>query len=231
MRDPQTRKIIEEVQRSPGKGNKVLFPKEIHSTYEVNRKGTKQVTLNLNNPTKNLILDKLMDKKTFDDMMNQDECNTPDDQTGLFNVLKNIQNRKCSCGFLCIEIGTIYGPFDNLRPKNVTVMTNHKENVQVIIKPIIVVNSTQVQIPPQVIRKNMSVLFEDDDCDVLKTSAIHENTNIYNQNMRFKQLVDKEKTQTKRKFYRKVEYSNEILATEIFKQGLNVIILKRDIHF
>jgi hypothetical protein len=235
MKDPATRKMIEEVKAKSlsDPKNKILYPKEIHSTYEVNRRGKKQITVNQNNPTKKLILDKLMDESSYNDMMNQDEKNQVDDQTGLFNVLKNIQNKKCSCGFLCIEIGTVYGPFDNLRPKNVTVMTNHKENVQVIIKPVIIVNSTvetpSAPIQPQETPK-ITNLFDEEDCDILKMSSISGgNTNIYNRNMRFKQLVDKHSKvlKLKRKFYRKVELGNDILATEIFKQGLNVIILSR----
>lgn len=234
MKDPATRKMIEEVKMKSisDPKNKILYPKEIHSTFEVNKRGTKQITVNQNNPTKKLILDKLMDESSFNDMMNQEEKNQVDDQTGLFNVLKNIQNKKCSCGFLCIEIGTVYGPFDNLRPKNVTVLTNHRENVQVIIKPVIIVNSTveapQAPIKPE--QPDISNLFDEEDCDILKMSSISSgSTNIYNRNMRFKQLVDKHSKvlKLKRKFYRKVEFGNEILATEIFKQGLNVIILSR----
>lgn len=176
-----------------------------------------------------MIVGKLMSENTFNDMMNQDEKNQVDDQTGLFNVLKNIQNKKCSCNMLCIEIGTIYGPFDSLRPRNVTIMTNHKENVQVVIKPVILVNNTVEQLP-SVPTTNSTHLFEDDDCDVLKMSGTQENTNNFNQNMRFKQLVDNDSKAAvlKRKFYRKVEYGNEILTNDIFKQGLNVIILRRN---
>ena len=176
-----------------------------------------------------------MDEKTFNDMMNQEESNKVDDQTGLYNVLKNIQNKKCSCDFLCIEIGTIYGPFDNLKPKNVTIMTNHKENVQLIIEPVIVVISTvekvpvPVPVPGKIVPQNISGLFENEDCDILKMSSTAPETNLFNQNARFKQLVDQDKKLAvlKRKFYRKVEYGNEILATEIFKQGLNVILVER----
>jgi hypothetical protein len=251
MKDPDTKRIIEEIKTNPT--NKVLFPREIHTTYEVNRRGTKEITINKNNPTKNLIIGKLMDESTFNDMMDQQENNEPDDQTGLYKVLKNIQNKKCSCYFLCIEIGTIYGPFDNLRPKNVTIMTNHRENVQVIIKPVIVVNNTIERIPIPVpvptptptptpgpapapiipipvTSPNITGLFENDDCDFLSMSSLHKDTNIYQRNIRFKQVVDNHHklSKMKRKFYRKVEYGNEILATEIFKQGLNVIILQRE---
>jgi hypothetical protein len=236
MKDPQTKGIIEST-KTTNPDNKILFPKEIHSRYEVKRQGTKQITINKDNPTKKLILGKLMDEGTFNDMMDQDEKNCVDDQTGLFNVLKNIQNKKCSCDQLCIEIGTIYGPFDSLRPKNVTIMTTKDENVHVIIKPVIVVNNTIERVPvpvpvnpqPEVIQHNITSLFEDEDCDILKMS-VQKETSLYSKNMRFKELVTRSKhlQPIKRKFYRKVEFGNEILATEIFKQGLNVIILKRE---
>lgn len=46
MRDPQTRKLLTQMQSNPK--NKIFMPKEIHSTYEVNRKGVKQITINQN---------------------------------------------------------------------------------------------------------------------------------------------------------------------------------------
>jgi len=78
--------------------------------------------------------------------MNQQEKPTDEiDPTGLFNVLKNIQNRKCSSGFLCIEIGAIYGDFSQLNPRNITVPFNINRNVHFVIKPIVVVNNTVVK--------------------------------------------------------------------------------------
>ena len=229
MKDPKSRKIIEDVKNNPENG-KIILPKEIHTVYEVEKKGTKQVTVNEDNPTKKMILNNLMDENSFNDLVYQEEKKEEDnDQTGLYNVLKNIQNRKCSQEFLCIEIGNIYGPFDNLKPKNVTIMTKHKENVHVIIKPIILINNTLTgkedkKEPPQA-----DIFSNDDDCDILKISN-EKDMSPYNSNMRFKQLVDRDAKQSKlkRKFYRKVEIGNEILATEIFKQGLNLIILKRE---
>jgi len=44
MRDPQTRKLIGEIKNHPK--NKLFMPKEIHTTYEVNKRGVKQVTIN-----------------------------------------------------------------------------------------------------------------------------------------------------------------------------------------
>jgi hypothetical protein len=46
MKDPQTRKILEEIRNNPK--SKIFMPKEIHTTYEVNKKGVKQITINQN---------------------------------------------------------------------------------------------------------------------------------------------------------------------------------------
>jgi hypothetical protein len=57
------------------------------------------INIKILDPTKKLILRKLMDQKTFNDLINQEEESKKanEDQTGLFNVLKNIQNKKCYC--------------------------------------------------------------------------------------------------------------------------------------
>ncbi len=192
-----------------------------------------------------------MNENTFNDLMNQDEHKKEDsDQTGLFNVLKNIQKRKCSCDFLCIEIGRIEGPFDALKPKKVSIMTNRKENVQLIIKPVIIVNNTNTLIPSPILPNNtipninLTNLFENEECDVLATGGSSNSMNFNknneyngNYNQRFKQSdeldddnnqMKKTHFEIKRKFYRKVEYANDILANDIFKQGLNIILLKRE---
>jgi len=46
MEDPETRKILADINKDPK--NKVLLPREIHSTYEVNKRGVKQITINNN---------------------------------------------------------------------------------------------------------------------------------------------------------------------------------------
>ncbi len=83
-----------------------------------------------------------MSKETFDSLMNQEENNKINDPTGLFTLLKNIQNQACSHDYLCIEIGTIYGDFNQLKPKKVHIPTKEKEDIQLVIKPVIVVNNT-----------------------------------------------------------------------------------------
>ncbi len=83
----------------------------------------------------------ILNGKSFDDFLNIKENEEIDDPTGLFNVLKGIQQSKCSCGYLCIEIGTIYGDWDSLRARDVEVQTKETEDVNLIIKPVIIVNN------------------------------------------------------------------------------------------
>ena len=178
--------------------------------------------LNLD-PTKKLILDNLMDKKSYDDLINQQEKSDLIDPLGLFTVLKNIQNRKCSCGFLCIEIGIIYGEFDKLKPKNITIPFKEEKNVHLIIKPIILLNNTSTPSPnppspspkPQPINPGQIDLFASEDCDELKLSG---------NAPRFKEIEG----HSQRKFYRKVAVAENIYSQEIFRQGLNLIIIQRD---
>ena len=121
--------------------------------------------------------------------MRQQEKPTKEvDPTGLFNVLKNIQNRRCSTGYLCIEIGAIYGDFSQLNPRNITVPFNINRNVHFVIKPIIIVNNTADNRPlipvtpvnpgikpvgpnhPQEINKTELIKYfdADDDCEELR---------------------------------------------------------------
>jgi hypothetical protein len=46
LRDPNTRRLLDEVKKHPM--NKLFMPKEIHSTYEVTKKGHKQILINEN---------------------------------------------------------------------------------------------------------------------------------------------------------------------------------------
>jgi hypothetical protein len=193
-------------------------------------------------PTKKLILDKLLSGEEYDDLLRQQEKAKINDPLGLYTVLKNIQDRKCSCGFLCIEIGTIYGDFGTLKPKNVTVPYNEEKSVHLIIKPILVVNNTKsADIPAAGIIDNKNIIFEkDEDCDELKISGnynsqtsvgvIQPPSQNYNKNTppaRFKQIIVKHQI-VQRKFYRKVAIGEEIYSKDVFKQGLNVIIVQRD---
>ena len=120
-------------------------------------------------PTKKLILNKLMTEREFNQLLVQEEKPLNEDPTGLYTVLKNIEGRKCSCGYLCIEVGAIYGSFEDLKPKNITVRFNEKKTVHMIIKPIILVNTTKVETKKT---PEMIDLFQnDEDCDELKLSG------------------------------------------------------------
>jgi hypothetical protein len=157
----------------------------------------------------------LLDKYQYDDFINQQEKIAINDPLGLYTVLKNIQNRKCSCGFLCIEIGTIYGDFDKLKPMNITIPFNQQSNVHMIIKPIVIVNNTNPNPnPPGPSPAPIPIPF-DEDCDILSGNA-----------PRFKER--NEAVNIQRKFYRKVSVAESIYSQDIFKQGLNVIIIQRD---
>jgi len=140
-------------------------------------------------PTKKLIIERLIPEDQFDDIINQQEKPLIDeDPTGLYNVLKNIQNRKCSCGFLCIEIGTIYGDFSQLNPRNITIPYNTNQNVHFVIKPIVIVNNTVQPAPDQpfgpVIPNNNNnnsnvnitnwgdVFLPEDDCEDLRIMGV-----------------------------------------------------------
>lgn len=180
--------------------------------------------------------------------MKQEKSIKNNDTTGLYNVLKNIQSRKCSDNFLCIELGTIYGDFDSLLPKNITIQTTQVKDVHTIIKPIIITNNTSNNscnpIYPVPTNNqsddnytNSTDLFEQEsDCEDLNMSGniglarSSSQINLLNSNFnRFKQ-IDNNINEMKR-FYRKVSVSNEIYSTDIFKQGLNIIILERDIKY
>jgi len=118
-----------------------------------------------------------MSQETYNSLMDQQENNEVYDPTGLFVLLKNIQNQACSNDYLCIEIGTIYGDFSKLRPKQIVVPTNEREDIQLVIKPVVVVNNTVVK-PPKMKRppikkppteppKNITQpkIFDDGDCE------------------------------------------------------------------
>ena len=105
MSNPETRQMIENALKNPK--NKIVYSDEIHSKYVKAKLGRKKITIDKNKNTKKLITDNLFEANTFNDLMNQQEIDDVDDPTGLFIVLKNIQHRKCSCGYICIEIGSL----------------------------------------------------------------------------------------------------------------------------
>jgi hypothetical protein len=106
LSNPETRVMIHNAMKN--KDSKVIYSEEIHSKYVKAKVGHKNITIDPHKKTKQLITQKLFKPNTFDDLMNQQEIEDVDDPSGLFTVLKNIQHRKCSCGYICIEIGKIY---------------------------------------------------------------------------------------------------------------------------
>ena len=98
--------------------------------------------------------------------MNQDE--SKNDDGGLFTVLKNIFQKPCSKGYLCIELGTIFGDFNEVKPKQVII--KQKQKVHVIVKPIVVINTTlpnktdKIKQPAKN-HTNITVIDDEDDCD------------------------------------------------------------------
>ena len=181
-----------------------------------------------------------MDETTFNSMMNQEENNELHDPTGLFILLKNIQNQACSSNYLCIEIGTIYGDFGSLKPIQKKVPTVEKEDIQLIIKPTILVNNTISKPPPKMPftmsppkpkpepKNNITTpkIFEDDDCEGDFFSSLGKNMRFSEKRHNDEDITNEEKIQ--RKFYRKVQYGENILVKDIFSQGVNLLVLRRD---
>lgn len=69
-------------------------------------------------------------------------------------------------------------------------------------------------------------LFDEGDCDDLKISGNYP----YNM-LKFKEKITSEmdkKSNIQRKFYRKVQLGEELYAKDIFKQGLNMILIERN---
>jgi hypothetical protein len=243
LNDPSiTQKIIDqsnsqEIKKMMSDKNvKVLYPKEIETKYQITRKGTKTIETNKNSiyffildPTKKLILNKVLSHREYNDLMVQQEKSMVNDPLGLYTVLKNIQSRKCSCGFLCIEIGSIYGDFNTLKPKNITIPVDEQKDVHMIIKPIVIVNSTAPEIPKKMetaTKANVD-LFDNDDCDELKISTP-------NNPPRFKETsgqIEVKHQNVQRKFYRKVSVGEDVYSQDTFKQGLNLIIVEREKHY
>ena len=117
-----------------------------------------------------------------------------------------------------------------------TVETVEKENIHLIIKPVIIVNSTggggSDEGGKNITSNNISIdgtkikIFDDGECDDLKISGNYP----YNM-LKFKEKVTSQieaKANIQRKFYRKVQIGEEIYAKEIFKQGFNMILIDRN---
>jgi hypothetical protein len=104
MNSPSTHKLLALAKKSKNE-TKILYPKELHSTYNRFRKGTKVVTINTNHPIKKMIINKVITAKNYNDLINQQDKIEVNDPLGLYMVLKNIQKRRCSIGYICVEVG------------------------------------------------------------------------------------------------------------------------------
>jgi len=176
-------------------------------------------------------------------MMNQQEKQQVFDPLGLYTVLKNIQTRQCSRGYICLEIGTIYGDFDLLNSKKVQVDGTEKENIHLIIKPIVIQKNVVVEkqhspftgIPKQKEENNNLKIKKEEleDCDFFSGHMDSLRFKVCLFYFKLQEKVDTTPTLqgAKRKFYRKVQIGEKVLANDVFKQGLNMIVLQRDIKY
>ena len=171
----------------------------------------------------------VISKEVFDKMISYKNTNSPNSIiisniiSSLFSLLRSIQeNNTCSDGFLCIEIGVIKGSF-NIKESNITPIVpkqpehiiNNKTNSTVEPKK----NET---VPP---RQREIIINDDDDCDEL--------TMISSFNpIRFKEIEHTNITyNVTTKLYRKVVIGNMIYSQDIFNEGMNMIIVKRNINY
>ena len=171
----------------------------------------------------------VISKEVFDKMISYKNTNSPNSIiisniiSSLFSLLRSIQeNNTCSDGFLCIEIGVIKGSF-NIKESNITPIVpkqpehiiNNKTNSTVEPKK----NET---VPP---RQREIIINDDDDCDELTMMS------SFNP-IRFKEIEHTNITyNVTTKLYRKVVIGNMIYSQDIFNEGMNMIIVKRNINY
>jgi len=99
--------------------------------------------------------------------MNQDESVTNNDDGGLYTVMKNIFKRPCSKGYLCIELGSIFGDFNEKIQQKVKIK---KEKIHVIAKPIVIANNIPKPVDEKKHHDNKNktdliIINDEDDCD------------------------------------------------------------------
>ena len=171
----------------------------------------------------------VISKEVFDKMISYKNTNSPNSIiisniiSSLFSLLRSIQeNNTCSDGFLCIEIGVIKGPF-NIKESNITPIVpkqpehiiNNKTNSTVEPKK-------DETVPP---RQREIIINDDDDCDELTMMS------SFNP-IRFKEIEHTNITyNVTTKLYRKVVIGNMIYSQDIFNEGMNMIIVKRNINY
>lgn len=163
----------------------------------------------------------VISKEVFDKMISYKNTNSPNSIiisniiSSLYSLLRSIQeNNTCSDGYICIEIGSIKGPF-NIKEINITkeIPEQIKNNTNSTIIP----KKNETILPKQ----REVIINDDDDCDELKMMT------SYN-NIRFREIEISNITYNiTSKLYRKVVIGNMIYSQDIFNEGMNVIIVNR----
>lgn len=133
---------------SNNNNSEVIYPKEIHSVQTFTQNQIKTQIVDPSANTRKMILDNVLSEKSFNELLtpnNQSTGPSSSDETGLYDILKKIQNQQCSGSYLCAEIGTIYGDFNYFKPTVQKKMVQESTNVDLIIKPVIIyVNETSL---------------------------------------------------------------------------------------
>lgn len=163
--DNEINKVVNDIVKND-KDIKVIYPQEIRSKRIVKIPKKKTV---LKKPDSSLFEDlkTQLDDNSIHDLLKQNtdvECK-PEVEETLVNIIKNIELRKCSEGFICIETGIIIGDFMDFKSKNFTYNSTEEKDVEVIIKPILIVNNTKPT-PPGTVNNQPPIIEEDCD-DVL----------------------------------------------------------------
>ena len=171
----------------------------------------------------------VISKEVFDKMISYKNTNSPNSIiisniiSSLFSLLRSIQeNNTCSDGFLCIEIGVIKGPF-NIKESNITpIVPKQPEHIINNTTNSTVEPKKNETVPP---RQREIIINDDDDCDELTMMS------SFNP-IRFKEIEHTNITyNVTTKLYRKVVIGNMIYSQDIFNEGMNMIIVKRNINY
>ena len=179
----------------------------------------KTIEFNSNvNPVKGLINEETFKKLiSFESPQNNKEnIAISEIISGLFRLLRKIQeNNKCSDNYICAEIGIITGPFD-IKEKNKT---------EPFLPPVYP-NKTENETKKNETPSQPSIIIDDDeDCDELTMK------NGFNP-FRFQEVDPPQIEYTiTNKLYRKIMIGNMIYSQEIFNEGMNMIVVKRDANY
>lgn len=185
----------------------------------IKRAQNKTIEFNSNiNPVKGLINEETFKKLiSFESPQNSKEnIAISEIISSLFRLLQKIQEKKkCSDNYICAEIGFITGPFD-IREKNKTepflppVFPNRTEN-----------ETKKNETPSQ----PFIIIDDDEDCDELTMK------NGFNP-FRFQEINTPQIDYTiTNKLYRRIMIGNMIYSQEIFKEGMNMIVVKRNANY